>query len=50
MDGDNYKLSEKYRKVVKQNDSLFQLNERLKKGLRNANLKIVEIKEKYRSK
>lgn len=48
IEGDYHLLNSKYRKVVKQNESLYKLNERLKKALKNANYKILEVKEKLK--
>ena len=50
LEGDYHLLNSKYRKVVKQNESLYKLNERLKKALKNANFKLLEVKEKLKSK
>lgn len=42
-------MNEKYRKEVASREQLFQANDQLNKALRRANLKIAEIKEKFRS-
>jgi len=40
----------KFRKEVTQKEKLFQLNDKLNRALKRANLKIAEVKEKYKNK
>lgn len=46
---DNDALNEKYRKEVASREQLFLANDQINKALRRANMKIAEVKEKYRS-
>jgi hypothetical protein len=48
LEFDHDQLNEKYRKEVASRESLFAANDQLNKALRRANIKIAEIKEKYR--
>lgn len=50
IEDDNAQLNEKYRKEEKAKIDLYSINEKLTKGLKRANLKIEEVKEKYREK
>ena len=50
LENDNNLLNEKYRKLTKHNEGLFGLNEKLKIALNRANTRIVEVKEKHKSK
>ena len=50
VEDDNQSLNEKYRKEEKAKVDLFTMNEKLTKGLKRANQKIEEVKEKYREK
>ncbi len=47
---DNDALNEKYRKEVSLREQIFAQNDQLNKALRRSNLKVAEVKEKYRSK
>lgn len=48
LEDDNNTVNQKYRKEQTQKDSLFQMNEKLNKALKRANVKILEIKDKYK--
>ena len=48
LEADYDARNEKYRKEVASREQLFQANDQLNKALRRANIKIVEIKEKFR--
>jgi hypothetical protein len=48
LEMDHDTLNEKYRKEVAAREQLFLANDQLNKALRRANLKMAEIKEKYR--
>jgi len=43
-------INAKYRKEQEQKEHLFTLNEKLNKALKRSNLKIAEVKEKYKEK
>jgi len=48
LECDHDTLNDKYRKEVAQREQLFSVNDTLNKALRRANVKIAEVKEKYR--
>ncbi len=48
LETDHDSLNEKYRKEVALREQLYNMNEQLNKALRRANLKVAEVKEKYR--
>lgn len=48
MEEDNSLLNAKYRKEQSAKDNLYKLNEKLNKALKKANVKITEIKERYK--
>lgn len=50
LEEDEEQLNAKYRKEVSKNEHLFQMNEKVNKALKRANVKILEIKEKCREK
>jgi chromosome segregation ATPase len=50
IEDDNTVLNSKFRKEQASKDSLFSLNEKLNKALNRANVKIAEIKDKYKQK
>jgi predicted nuclease with TOPRIM domain len=50
LEADNDSLNEKYRKEVAVREQIFSQNDQLNKALRRANIKVAEVKEKYRSK
>lgn len=50
IEEDNQVLNQKFRKEQTAKDSLFVLNEKLNKALKRANIKITEVKEKYKNK
>ena len=50
LEADNDSLNEKYRKEGAVREQLFAQNDQLNKALRRANIKVAEVKEKYRSK
>lgn len=50
LEDDQQKLNDKYRKEQSQKESLFSMNEKLNKALKRANLKIQEVKDKYKQK
>lgn len=50
LEEDNNTLNSKYRKEQAAKENLFTLNEKLHRALKRANVKIAEVKEKYKEK
>ena len=50
LEDDNILLNDKFRKEHQQKQSLFVLNEKVNRALKRANVKIAEVKDKYRNK
>lgn len=50
LEDDNLSVNSKFRVEQTQKENLFQLNEKLSKALKRANMKIAEVKERYKSK
>ena len=50
LEEDNEQANNKFRKEVQHKEKLFLLNDKLNRALKRANMKIAEVKEKYKNK